>query len=239
MQGVAESVGRLAHGAEREALRLEVGVLDREVEHVVVELAVGGKVVGEIVQRVQLGGVAEALQPRRERRRPALDRARRLLGFAGERDRLLVGVGHDGAIGRVRGLGQLDAQIIGQAARLGELRERRIGRVPATESRQAERERGDRWDDSARGEPVHAGSPSQAADEFASRRPRSGATLTVDGDVSVQAVLRLAVILQRCMVSKRNDRAIWKHWWIFVVDGPKQSLGIHLTSKCVRPGVAR
>ena len=111
-----------------------------------IELAVRTKVTDEVLDRAQLRGIAETLQALRERRGLALDRGRRLVGLAGERHRLLVRVGHDGPIGRVRGLGQLDAQVVGQAARLDQLRERRVGRVPAPAGRQAERERDGGWD---------------------------------------------------------------------------------------------
>ena len=118
-----EPVRRLPHGAEREALRLEVRVLDRQVEHVAIDLAVARELTVEVVERARLGRVSEALQARCERRHVERDRAGSLLRLAREGDRRLVRVGHDRPVRGIRRPGQLDAQFIREPACLDQLRE--------------------------------------------------------------------------------------------------------------------
>ena len=127
-----ELIGRFPHGTERETLRLEVGVLHGQVEHVAVDLAVLGEVAVEVLERMRLGRIAEVRQARGERRGVERDRARRLLGLTREGDRLLVGVGHDRPVRRVGRLRQLDAQVIREPARLAQLGESRGGSAVAT-----------------------------------------------------------------------------------------------------------
>ena len=77
-----------------------------------------------------------------ERGDVGFDEALQLFGFARERDRRFVGVGHDGAIRGVGGLVELNAQVGGQLARLHELGEDGV-RFAAAAARKGHSERGE------------------------------------------------------------------------------------------------
>ena len=62
-----EGVGRFLRRTERQSLRLEVGVLDGQIEDATVERAILVESAAEFVQQPQLVGVAEVLKDRRQR----------------------------------------------------------------------------------------------------------------------------------------------------------------------------
>src|ERR1019366_10748683 len=84
-ESVAKAVRRLLRGPERQMLRLEGGVLDREREDLAVEGSVLGEVLPERVERLNLFRKSEAGELGCQRRDVALDDLSGLFRVARER----------------------------------------------------------------------------------------------------------------------------------------------------------
>ncbi len=130
-QGIPERVSRLLRGTERHALGLEVGVLDRQFEDVAVQHAILCKPAVEFLEHLGLVRVAETAQNRRQRAGIFLDPLRGLLGFTREGDGRFVGVRHYRAIRGVSGLGELNAEVGREPARLDQPLKRGFWRTDA------------------------------------------------------------------------------------------------------------
>src|SRR5262245_37137685 len=113
-----ERIGRLTCRAEREALRLEVGVLDGQVEHAAIERAILGKALVELVEQTELVRVLKRCEQRPQGGAVLFNRLRRLLRFARKHDGRLVRIRHDRPVRRVAGLAELDEQVCGELVRV-------------------------------------------------------------------------------------------------------------------------
>ena len=120
LERVAERVGGFLRRTKRQALRLEIRVLDREIQDAAVERLILGEAVAELLQQAGLVGVAEHREERVQRADVILNRRRSFSGFLRKGGGCVVGIGHDGAVAGVRRLRELHQQIRRDLARLRE-----------------------------------------------------------------------------------------------------------------------
>ena len=64
LEGAPEAVRRLARGTEGQALRLEVGILDGQLENAVVKRQIFCKVLGKFFQEPTIGRISEVAEMR-------------------------------------------------------------------------------------------------------------------------------------------------------------------------------
>ena len=123
LDGIPERVGRRLGGPERQPLRLEVRVLDGEVQDAAIERLVLGEPGDELLQEAGFVLVPGILKQRFQGVEVLPDGLFRHVGLARIRDRLGIALRHDRPVGGIGGAGELGEQITGEVASLRQLRQ--------------------------------------------------------------------------------------------------------------------